>query len=277
MTRIVLAVLFSALGLAWAAEENSPKEEDTTLHNELRKRNYDHALKAMTIAEDINAIDPNTGHTALSIAATDESADAYDMVKALVVMYGADLGTRDGRGFTPLHHASAAGTLAVVELLLENGAEVNAVNELINKKMTPLYMAVWFNRPRVAAMLRLNGAEELDEETANALRMDAAIQRARRAAYDQMDENFPDSPEDALQIMYDHISRAVIAEYEALGQLEEAARWRNFGADRMAEIISQYPPSEDGDPQEWLARITQRVMSELQGGNQETGASGEAP
>jgi len=274
MTRIVLAVLLAGVCAAQSDREPSP------LHDALQKRDYDVALKAMVAQQDIDAVardQHGVGSPPLCLASQDTTADAYDMVKALVVTYGADPNARDDSGFTPLHHASAAGTLAVVELLLENGADVNAVNELINKKMTPLYMAVWFDMPRVAAMLRLHGAEELDEETANALKMDTAIQRARSAAYDQMDENFPDSPEDAVRIMYDHISRAVIAEYEALGQLEEAARWRNFGADRMTEIISQYPPSEGVDPQEWIARITQRVMSELQGANQETGASDEAP
>lgn len=47
--------------------------------------------------------------------------------------------SRDRAGSTPLHHAAGFGTLAMVKLLLENGADVNAVNQ---RKSTPLFWAL---------------------------------------------------------------------------------------------------------------------------------------
>ena len=46
----------------------------------------------------------------------------------LLVEYNADLNARDIEGWTPLHAASACGNLAMINLLIDHGASLVAVN-----------------------------------------------------------------------------------------------------------------------------------------------------
>lgn len=120
----------------------SPQERlraESPLHYELLFKHYDHALKAMPGIDDVDAIDSTTGLTALGLASKDESADAIDVVRPLVLTYVADVQQADAVGNTALHYASAAGNMAVVLFLIDNGADVNAANRM---GITPLYFAL---------------------------------------------------------------------------------------------------------------------------------------
>ena len=119
----VLAALAAVGGLYAAAEE--PKQtknktfserlkESSPLHFQLAGRKYDEALKTLPYVEDVDAIEPVTGLTALTMAAADETSDAYDMVVALIAKYGADPTVTDRNGFTSLHFAASVGNLPVV-------------------------------------------------------------------------------------------------------------------------------------------------------------------
>lgn len=48
------------------------------------------------------------------------------------------INAQDNKGLTPLHYAAAAGNLAVVEILINNGADIHALS---NFKLTPLLLA----------------------------------------------------------------------------------------------------------------------------------------
>ena len=57
---------------------------------------------------------------------------------------------------TPLHHAAAAGDLPTVRLLVEHGADLDAVDPGFNA--TPLEWAEFFEKPDAADYLRGAGA-----------------------------------------------------------------------------------------------------------------------
>lgn len=65
------------------------------------------------------------------------------------------LDAKDDRGWTLLHHQSLAGSLASVKILLDRGADVNAVT---NNGMTPLKLAKSLGWDKVAALLVGKGA-----------------------------------------------------------------------------------------------------------------------
>ena len=58
--------------------------------------------------------------------------------------------------WTPLHLASSNGALRVVRLLLEHGADVEAMG---NDRMTALQEAAYRGRDEIVKLLREHGAE----------------------------------------------------------------------------------------------------------------------
>ena len=123
---------------------------------------YDQALEAMVRAADLDGLD-SEGNTPLTIAARDQSADAYDMVEALL-RYGAKPEGRDADGRTALHYAVGAGTLSVVQLLVDRyGVDVNAPRldadgEPIGSEV-PVTVALLSGNQRIAKFLEERGAD----------------------------------------------------------------------------------------------------------------------
>lgn len=72
--------------------------------------------------------------------------------------------TDDGEGVTPLHYAAQEGKSKKVQLLLEAGAEVDAVGL---DGFTPLYLAVGNNHPKAVKVLLKAGADIEAENVAD--------------------------------------------------------------------------------------------------------------
>lgn len=186
------ALVLSMLGYAQKPEEgaSSPLENArkrsaaieaaSPLHYALYRKNYDEALAAMPLAKDVDTVEETTGMTALGLAARDESADAIDMVQALVVRYGADPKFVDARGYTALHYAAAAGNLAVVQFLVKMGAEVDAEIPSRGPQSTALALALRGGRTRVADYLVHQGADDFDPATRDNLEVSASISEAAK-------------------------------------------------------------------------------------------------
>lgn len=70
-------------------------------------------------------------------------------------------GERTWMEATPLHHAVKGDHLNVVELLIENGADVNAMGEKtpLGSSVTPLDIAMESENDAVAKLLREHGAK----------------------------------------------------------------------------------------------------------------------
>jgi cytohesin len=67
---------------------------------------------------------------------------------------------KDGGGWTPLHHAAYGGHKEIFEILIANGADVNAKME---DDDTPLDMAIKRRRTETADLLRKHGGKTSEE------------------------------------------------------------------------------------------------------------------
>ena len=77
---------------------------------------------------------------------------------------GADVNAKDVDGTTPLHNAAVYGHNEVAELLIANGAEVNAI--IVsgrNQGKTPVDLAIWRKKTETADLLRKHGGRTAEE------------------------------------------------------------------------------------------------------------------
>ena len=75
----------------------------------------------------------------------------------LLVERGADINSKDDKGFTPLHWSAKTGGKDVVQFLISRGAEINAVD---NSGTTALQMAKDQGHKDVVNVLLANGAKQ---------------------------------------------------------------------------------------------------------------------
>ena len=136
--------------------------EDTEfrLHEALRTKQYDAALRLIRIGEDVNEPD-GSGAVPLCLATLDSESDAYDVTQALL-QYGADTEVACHTGGTPLYNAALSGNLPVVEILANHGAELGASLK-DDGMLTPLYGAYASGDARVIEYLELRGQRITDD------------------------------------------------------------------------------------------------------------------
>ena len=88
-----------------------------------------------------------TGYTALTGAV----AGSHAAIVQWLLQQGANANYRYGPGYSPLFEAAANGKLEIVKMLVEHGADANAVT---NDGKTALQIAEERNHPEVAEFLR---------------------------------------------------------------------------------------------------------------------------
>ena len=86
-------------------------------------------------------------------------------VKSLLASDPSLLEARDSDGSTPLHCATWKGHTDVVSVLLDAGADVNAVNQNTHWGTTPLHAAAHANQAAIAKLLLDRGADTKARDT----------------------------------------------------------------------------------------------------------------
>jgi ankyrin repeat protein len=100
----------------------------------------------------VNAKEPTFGMTALHLAASKGHKEAVEVL----LENGSDIEAREDTGRTSLHAASFRGQLQVVEFLVAKGAKINAQTK---DGKTPLDWAVLSQKSDVANFIRENGGK----------------------------------------------------------------------------------------------------------------------
>jgi ankyrin repeat protein len=116
---------------------------------------------------DVNVLNPK-GESALMMAALKDQRDLADKL----IKKGADV---NKTGWAPLHYAATHGHLAIISMLLENSAYIDAESP---NGTTPLMMAAMYGTPGAVKLLLEEGA---DPQLKNQQGL-TALQFAQRAA-----------------------------------------------------------------------------------------------
>jgi len=106
-------------------------------------------LDKMEVGDDEREIEDNTPLHAAALANTRETAE-------VLLQNGADLNAKAEGGFTPLHHAASTNAWETAEVLLRNGADLNAKAE---DGFTSLHYAALANAWEAAEILLQNEAD----------------------------------------------------------------------------------------------------------------------
>ena len=132
--------------------------------------------RALQSGMNIEAAEPGREHTALHHAAY----NGHTATALFLIKQGATLDCRDHEGKTPLIHACTGPFPETVQALIKAGADVNAKGTA--EGFTPLMMAAGLDQLKSVQILLENGAnkEAVDEDN------DKAIDHARRAGLSEI-------------------------------------------------------------------------------------------
>ena len=141
-------------------EQPKAKAPGRSIHRAAMNGNIEAVKQHLDAGTDVNAKDV-IKRTPLHYAAF----YGHKVVAELLIAEGADVNAKNGlSGETPLHHAAYGGHKEIVELLIANGADVNAKSESKNrffKGRTPLDSAEY--NPETADLLRKHGGKTGEE------------------------------------------------------------------------------------------------------------------
>lgn len=254
----ISSVILAALIIASAAmAQESSEAVDFPLHQALREGAYDAAIHFLVRTRDLNAADHN-GDTPLTIAANDESADAYDMVRALLE-HGADVNQSDGHSILPLFYAVTAGNLAVVVLMVDDYAAKLYSNDDDSRIFDPLFGAYQFNHKRVAKFLESRGATLPSEAFLQAKKLgefhDFLSSGPELMALKTANDAEDLTPEERERFIDDFVYRELRDKFAfSSEQIQWMRAWeRNFG--RLVGEI----PDDYSSQSKWLADALQRA------------------
>lgn len=124
---------------------------DKKLLEAARKGDCSEVVSLLSKGANVNVADDNGGWTPLRNVCVTGHVECA----GLLIDMGADVDAVDEAGWTPLHYATKFGYVELVRLLIANGADVNASN----RGRTPLQKASYEGHVKVARLLVENGAD----------------------------------------------------------------------------------------------------------------------
>ena len=123
-------------------DENFDEFDTQKFISAVKSKKLEEVKKAYKPFVNINRVDSQTGRTPLIIAIKDRS---YEIIKYLLSLDGLDIERRDEEkyAFTPLLYCCQLRDLKSMNLLINNGASVNASSRGKNVGNTPLMVCAW--------------------------------------------------------------------------------------------------------------------------------------
>ncbi len=284
----VVAMMISSAGMAYAAESKDPPakirdprseskayfahfKEQSPIHYYLSLQRYDEAIAMFPSVEDIDAIDPMTGKTLLTAAASGSASDAYDAVRYLILQYGADISKPDESGLTALHFATASGNLPVVELLLKYGADIHAAPPgdqscTVNcdkSDRTALYMAYLNGRTRIRDFLVSMGARQLDSDLIQELKYSARRLKISEGHRSAVPRNLDkEELEDWYRKKYTALFNDLAEFLRSEGQFDAASRLPSE-LEPLVQALLHTPRPPDMTSKEWNRLVKENMVKNL--------------
>jgi cytohesin len=137
-------------------EPPTAKAPDISIHEAagafVRKGNIEAVKQHLAAGTDVNAKGDVVGWTPLAWVAY----EGHKEIVELLIENGADVNANDDIGGTPLYRAARKGHKEIAELLIAAGTDVNAKNSV---GQTPLQFAAGYGHKEIVELLIDNGAD----------------------------------------------------------------------------------------------------------------------
>ncbi len=140
----------------------------------IRKGNIEAVKQHLAAGMDVNGRD-NWGRTVLHKAS---GWQGQREIVELLISNGADVNAKRSDGAIPLHYAVYYDRMENVEILLSKGADLNA-KDGDQKGATPLHEAAWRSREEIVDLLISKGADVNDKDNEGQTPLDLAVQHKR--------------------------------------------------------------------------------------------------
>ena len=157
--------------IAEAAKPELPpaKAPDISIHEAVKEGNVEAVKQHLDAGTYINSRNSGNEWTPLHVA----SFEGNKKIVELLVAEGADVDARDRLSDRPIHHAITYKYKDIVEFLISKSADVNAKNAA---KYTPLHLAIRDDNKKVAELLIANGADVNAIDVIDSTPLDVAIE-----------------------------------------------------------------------------------------------------
>jgi ankyrin repeat protein len=150
-----LIIAAAILGGFWMVKP-PPQPPDISIHQAAKEGNIVAVKQHLAAGTNANVWDKQLGETPLLKAASWGHKETAE----LLIANGADVNAKNRNGSTPLHNAAIGGHNEIVKLLIAAGADVNAKR---SDGATPLDLAIKKNHTEIADLFRKHGGKTKKE------------------------------------------------------------------------------------------------------------------